>query len=323
MIDIIIPAYNAHKTIVATLASILTQTLIEDIKVTIIDDCSDEDYKYLYDSLGVVMDLELIRLEENSGPGACRRIGLEKTDGEYVAFVDADDVLLSPNSIEFLYDELVKKKADVVSGSFLEETKRKTIVRHEEDMVWVFAKLYKRNFLDRKQITFNNTRANEDAGFNYLVKLCTDRICYVQKDIYLWRYHPEAITKIDNSSYSNNESMFGLLENRHWAFAEAKKRLVIEEKMLPMMVESLILFYATYIKMGSVNKERRDEYRFKVKLFFLEIVFPLSQNITDEIFKRAWEKMYSSSLECKAATLLVPDITFGDFINKIKIFGDN
>ena len=45
MIDIIIPAYNAHNTIKKTLISICMQTVKDKINVYIIDDCSNEDYK--------------------------------------------------------------------------------------------------------------------------------------------------------------------------------------------------------------------------------------------------------------------------------------
>ena len=49
MIDVIIPAYNAHKTICNTLFSICMQKCVKDINVTIVDDCSLKKYDYLHE----------------------------------------------------------------------------------------------------------------------------------------------------------------------------------------------------------------------------------------------------------------------------------
>jgi glycosyltransferase involved in cell wall biosynthesis len=47
MVNIIIPAYNAHKTIRQAIASVASQENQEQIKLTIVDDCSSEPYNYL------------------------------------------------------------------------------------------------------------------------------------------------------------------------------------------------------------------------------------------------------------------------------------
>ena len=311
------PAYNAHSTIVAAISSILTQTLLKDIKLTIIDDCSEKDYLSLLEPFSSFLNYEIIRLKENQGPGTCRKIGLEKTNGDYVMFMDADDVFLTPKAVELLYNAIIEKKAHVVTGSFLEETKEGKIVRHEVDLVWVFAKIYSREFLNRKKITFNNSRANEDAGFNYLIRLCTDRIHHIKMDVYLWRYHPNAITKINNNSYSFNESLFGLLYNRHWAFKEAIKRNALEEKTIPMMTETLILFYSTYIKMLYKNKDKREEYFNRLKEFYKEIIAEYGEKISLKQIEEKWSYMYRNSNECKISTMYIPDITFFDFLKKL------
>ena len=65
MIDIIITAYNAHKTIVKTLLSIEKQTLKKLVKVYIIDDHSQKDYNYLLELFENKLDITIIRNEKN------------------------------------------------------------------------------------------------------------------------------------------------------------------------------------------------------------------------------------------------------------------
>ena len=72
MIDIIIPAYNAHNTIKKTLISICMQTVKDKINVYIIDDCSNEDYKEIINIFKDKINIKYYKLKENSGPGVAR-----------------------------------------------------------------------------------------------------------------------------------------------------------------------------------------------------------------------------------------------------------
>ena len=68
MVDIIIPAYNAHATIENTLNSILVQYCLKDIKVYVVDDGSDKSYNDCYNKFKNKMDITMYVLPENKGP---------------------------------------------------------------------------------------------------------------------------------------------------------------------------------------------------------------------------------------------------------------
>lgn len=74
MIDIIIPAYNAHETIDQTLYSINTQINKELFKVYIVNDASNQNYSNFVDKYSNSLDIEEITIEKNSGPGVARNI---------------------------------------------------------------------------------------------------------------------------------------------------------------------------------------------------------------------------------------------------------
>jgi len=90
LVSVIIPAYNASKTIAETLDSVVNQTW-ENIEVFVIDDGSEDDTyviakKYQSDKIKVLK-------QKNSGACVARNTGLLLSSGDYVQFLDADDVL--------------------------------------------------------------------------------------------------------------------------------------------------------------------------------------------------------------------------------------
>lgn len=70
MIDVIIPAYNSHDTIIRTLSSIAMQLNRKDLKVTIVND-GGKNYKEIIDIFKPLIDVKEIGYEENKGPRIC------------------------------------------------------------------------------------------------------------------------------------------------------------------------------------------------------------------------------------------------------------
>lgn len=94
--SVVIPAYNAEKTIEACLASVVQQTLAP-LEVLVIDDHSPDKTgeavlrcERLLSRAGI--RLEYILLAQNSGPSVARNRGISKSHGDFIAFLDADDV---------------------------------------------------------------------------------------------------------------------------------------------------------------------------------------------------------------------------------------
>ena len=92
-LTIIIPVYNRPEKVVRTLDSIPVR---DDIEVIVIDDCStDNTLEVLknYDRLPLI----ILQTLENSGPGIARNAGLDVATGEFVTFLDSDDLLVTNN----------------------------------------------------------------------------------------------------------------------------------------------------------------------------------------------------------------------------------
>ncbi|MCH4896296.1 glycosyltransferase family 2 protein [Marinilabiliaceae bacterium JC040] len=94
LISVIIPVYNSAKTIRETLNSVIKQTY-DNIEVIIIDDCStDETVKIILDFAKIDTRINLFSLDYNSGAAVARNYGINKAKGQYLAFIDSDDLWL-------------------------------------------------------------------------------------------------------------------------------------------------------------------------------------------------------------------------------------
>lgn len=111
-ISVIIPAYNAEHTIDRAVGSLLVQD-IDEIEIIIVDDGStDETFAVCEELAESDMRVRIVR-KKNGGVSSARNAGLEVAHGEYVMFLDADDVL-QPNALGKMY----AKGLDLVAGGF-------------------------------------------------------------------------------------------------------------------------------------------------------------------------------------------------------------
>lgn len=88
-VSVLMPAYNAARTIRRACASLIAQTF-EDWECVVVDDGSHDETAELVEQIHDTR-FRVIRLQENVGRGAARQIALENSRGKFVAFLDADD----------------------------------------------------------------------------------------------------------------------------------------------------------------------------------------------------------------------------------------
>lgn len=102
LISVITPAFNAEKFIVDTIESVLSQTY-ENWEMIIVDDCSsDNTARVVKEYCDKDSRISLIRHSTNQGVAAARNTALSKARGEYIAFLDSDDMWF-PEKLEIQY----------------------------------------------------------------------------------------------------------------------------------------------------------------------------------------------------------------------------
>jgi glycosyltransferase involved in cell wall biosynthesis len=105
------PNYNSSKTISKTLESIKKQSF-DNYELIIVDDCSTDNSKFKIFNTIIDNKIKLISLRKNSGPARARNIGIKKSRGQYLAFIDSDDIWYR-NKLLDMYFCISSNRADV------------------------------------------------------------------------------------------------------------------------------------------------------------------------------------------------------------------
>lgn len=112
LISIIVPIFNSETYLSRCIDSILTQTF-SDFEVILIDDGSSDASGSICDNYALKDTRVRVYHKENGGVSSARNLGLEKAKGEWIVFVDSDDVLLY-NSLNILFEKVRGNDVDLV-----------------------------------------------------------------------------------------------------------------------------------------------------------------------------------------------------------------
>lgn len=114
LISVIIPAYNAEKTIHRAVRSVLAQTY-PNVELVVVDDGSTDGTGDLLDSLAATESRIHVVHQENGGVCAARNTGLNGAKGERICFLDADDEL-TEKALQTLFETMEATGSDIVAG---------------------------------------------------------------------------------------------------------------------------------------------------------------------------------------------------------------
>lgn len=222
MIDVIIPVYNATKTLPYTLMSLCMQTIKDKVRVLLVDDFSEENYEEMIEKFSKEIKIKYLRLDKNQGPGKARQYGIEHSRSKYICFIDSDDLLNTQDSLELLYKEIEKGNDSVYSSVYHED----------QDKVYqplgdLHGKLYRRKFIEDNQIHFNETRYHEDNAFNNLVIVHGAKIGYVDHITYDYLDNQESTTKKEIERGFERLEIY--IDNMEYVVKEAEKHHCKEE----------------------------------------------------------------------------------------------
>ena len=334
-IDVIIPAYNVPDNILfRCLSSIACQDIIDDIEVTIIDDASTEqNYKEIANHFKSFMNIKVLRCETNGGPGVARQLGINNTFNGYLTFIDADDTFNGSFALKALREGIEVNPCFQMCVGVFDEIHTEidgiygtAIIPHEQDMVWMFGKLYKRSFIEKHDIKFHPTsRANEDNGFNHLYKMSMnnqEEINFIPARVYYWHENENSITRVNDCQYSFGsgirDSFYGYVENMIYAIQEARKRNPYNGNITMHAVNVMLYLYEYYIECVAHSPETAEQNFKYCQKYYYEIYQLLEKDISDKILSEHYNEVMRNVYLGDKFNGIIPCMGIYEFLNKLK-----
>lgn len=170
MVSIIVPVFNAEKTIERCCESLENQ-IYKDYEIILIDDGSTDSSQLICKKFVTKNKKFTLISQKNTGALEARWNGLKKAKGEYVTFVDSDD-WVSPYFLDSMIQILKKYQPDLIAMGCLRETQTNSIVKE-------FNKIKTGYYSGNSLLELYNKALHYDGFFEFgiLPYLCTKMFC--------------------------------------------------------------------------------------------------------------------------------------------------
>ncbi|MCF6412928.1 glycosyltransferase [Collinsella tanakaei] len=210
LVTIVVPVYNLGRLAIPCLISLRTQTY-SNLEIIVVDDGSTDDSLAICTETAADDSRVRVTHKENGGLSTARNFGLKKATGDYVMFVDGDD-LLDCRAVEHLLTLAQETRVQLVAcqykkirpvecfdGGLLgtyklvsgeEQLGKMLLLRGESGSAW--AKLYARELIPL--LVFPEGQLFEDFGVEAKIFAAVERVCVTDAELYGYVTREESIT---------------------------------------------------------------------------------------------------------------------------------
>ena len=246
-ISVIVPVYKVEQYLNRCVHSLINQTF-DDIEIILVDDGSPDNSGSMCDVFAKQDPRIKVIHQKNKGLSGARNAGLLIARGDYISFVDSDDIV-SNKFLEILLKVMIQQNADIVScgrvdvyedkipdrfkevksmkyssQTILKEKALEYLVENKIIFQTVWDKLYKREIIHG--LSFEEGKLHEDEFFTWKVLLKCKRVAYVSAPLYYYFHRKGSIME----TFSRGRLDF--LQARY------ERHLYIEQNYPALLLES-------------------------------------------------------------------------------------
>lgn len=218
LVSVIVPVYNLEKSVSACLDSLLDQTY-SPLEILLVNDGSTDNTPGILNRYAARHPHITVLHQTNGGVDAARYAGMDRAAGQYVMFLDGDDVIF-PDCVEAMEQMAARENADIVIGDYVRYLDRFGLFRRKDGTIprntvierkdfldsyysgffgmdrhalfytygKMCTKLYKKDFLLAHRPPPSRLRYAEDQLFNLQVFPRAERIALLAKDVYVYKF---------------------------------------------------------------------------------------------------------------------------------------
>ena len=320
-ISIIVPVYNAEKTIRKCVESVINQSY-KNWELILVDDGSTDDSRSIINEYGKNNKNISIFMQKNLGVSSARNIGISNATGEYITFLDSDDYL-NEKALEIMINALSNNDADMIVGSYSQITengnkknfiyKNKCIDLKEELLnisnlkfyMICWGKLYKTSIIIENNISFNlNFHLGEDTIFVFEYLKNVEKVACIDDVVYNVFIFEKDVSKRYNKT---------IVEKQYFIYREYKKLMECKGLVNDKRVEKFLM---TRIKI-CINTSVTIGMKYDdLKEVFLRIVSLEEFKDLDTVIDNKYDYTIYKLLKNQKFRLLINMIKFKNFIMK-------
>jgi glycosyltransferase involved in cell wall biosynthesis len=209
LISVIVPIYNASKYLRKCIESVEFQKYL-NWQLILVDDGSKDDSLSICQEYAVKDDRILVFHQQNAGAGAARNKGIENATGEYVVFLDSDDIisedylyLLSKHSedVVFIDIEDVDENGRSLNRKYMSQFKDypiDDIIRAQMTgkLPWGgVRKAVKRNLIESNNIRYTSHKVGEEALYSFQVLDKAESVAFIPKLLYKYVQRDNSLSR--------------------------------------------------------------------------------------------------------------------------------
>lgn len=261
-VSVIIPVYNMEQYLEQCLTSILAQTLKEIEVICINDGSTDNSLNILNKYKEKNLNIKVIS-QKNQGSGLARNLGINIANGEFVAFVDADDYYAENDVLEYLYKCAKREKVSICGGGLVHEQEGQVFINKEESESFIkngiikykdfqhicgyTGFIFSKVLLKENLIYFPNYRRFQDIPFVVKAMIYADIFYVVSKTVYVYRSVDKLI------SYKNEDIVNGIAKGIDDVLVMSKKAgyEILHTDIVQKMLETYIEWFYRSIYNGN------------------------------------------------------------------------
>jgi len=277
--SVIIPVYNAEKSLPRCFDSILNQSY-RDFEIIVINDgSSDQSQKVIQTYEDKYPDTFRAFIQPNQGVAATRNFGIQCARGEYIFFIDNDDYI-SINYMSDLIEEAERSQAEMVLVGYCRITKGGKVIykRPATNANWLifqlqapWARLYRRSFILENSLSFLSSPIGEDVYFNILAACRCKKWSYVPSISYYWVDNAQSVSNTKQRGMKSIASPFDMLQKIH-----DETLSYVKDEPLRSDIEYFFIRYAVwYILFSGRNADQNTAWNMYLEMFdFIGTLYP-------------------------------------------------
>ena len=266
LISIVIPCYNAEKYIHSCIASVSRQTY-QNWECLLINDGSKDKTLSILEEYSAKNHKYKVFSQENRGLSATRNVGIENATGNYLFFLDSDDLITENALLQFVNE--LEPENDVITGITVtvngENLEKISQLKHPKEGAVFYIngnqevllrtmesglspvaqnRLYKREFLEKNKLKFKDGILHEDELWFFETMFLARNVKFINDETYLYRTdNSESITKnVDERNLNSYLQILEIIFNKYYQNNSDSYKKAVAEKYLQYLKKLIIDF---------------------------------------------------------------------------------